>query len=579
MESSHIIRRGKIYYFHFRIPKDMKFVYKKNFMRKSLHTDNLKIAEQRVNSLLEFLSLILEKVESNMLTEAQIDSLVEEYINKISDKHNEATALAALPQYDWNENSSRKKLTRYQHMLDNVQHSLEVNDFKAANDFITWVRDDKKVIIEDELENIKLSRTFLQAMSKYLGGILSSSNLNSFNSTANAIPVEKFPIQQEDQVGELFDSFFKEKSTSGAWRENTITDKRSHIDLFIEYFGRDTAVQHITRKHMLEYREKVLKRLPKRRKTNKVVKDLSLEKQLANTSEPKISETTINQYLGTAQGFFDWCLEQNIITRNPVSKLQLQQQTSPHEKRQIYSAEELKNIVTELSKLKLRGENGIKNLDRIWITLLAMFNGFRENEVCQMFIDDFISINGVPCISSTASSDKQTAKTRTSIRTVPIHKNLISLGFLDFINNRRAERDKCWKQRKASKEEKDRQEQLFVTMTYNPIRGNFIKNFLNFYSKFNKNITTNPKKTFHSLRHCFVSKLNNSSNVPYAVSYLVGHAFKTETSKTYTKPDFKILQDELSRLEYDFNIFEIFDIKPLSDKVIAEQVKQLPVKE
>jgi len=589
MKNDYLVKRGEFFYFCMRTPKSMKHCYSKAFIRKALHTDDLQIARERVNLLLEFLSLIFVQGESSMLTETQIDNLVNEFLNKITSKQEQALSRTALPQHDWNEKSSPKMIQRYQSMLEDAQSNLSANKFKPAAAFMSWVDEEKNITIDDEIDRIKLSRAFLQAAAKSLGEVFTPRMSGEYIPTNNdskqeqtPLPVEKFEVKKEDQIGELIKEFYKEKISSGYWKANTQTDVNAHIEVFLEYFGKDTVIQQITKKHLREYRDKVLKRLPKRRKLNKVVRDLPLEKQLANTSQPKISPATINCYLVTIQSFFNWCVDEhdNIINSSPANKLSLQIQTNPNKRKLPYSNAELTTIITELSKLTTRGKNGKKNIDRIWITLLGMYQGMRENEICQLNIDDIVIINNIPCISSTASTSKQSAKNYTSFRTIPIHKTLLEMQFLNFVNQRREVRDKCHAQRKVLKEEKELQNQLFVTMTYNKKRGSFIKNFLSFFTKFNREkITSSPKKSFHSLRHNFASKLENSSKINYAVSYLAGHSFKTETAKTYTDPDFEILSQEISRLEYDFDIFKIFNFSPLDDKGIEEAKKLLPVEE
>ncbi len=118
MKSGYLKKRGEFFYFCIRIPQSMKKCYPKIFMRKALHTTNLQIARKRVNLVLEFLSIIFEQGESDMLTESQIDGLVNEFINKITNAQAQNLSVAALPQYDWNENSSPKMLEVYQELSE-----------------------------------------------------------------------------------------------------------------------------------------------------------------------------------------------------------------------------------------------------------------------------------------------------------------------------------------------------------------------------------------------------------------------------------------------------------------------------
>jgi len=248
-------------------------------MRKSLHTDNLQIAIKRVDLLLQFLSLIFSQGETNMLTETQIDKLVSEFLNKIANEHEQMLSVAALPQHDWNENSPNNLIETYQSTLTDMRQSLKSNTFEPAGDFFSWIKNAKDTSW-DELDRVKLGRNFLTGMIDYLENMFIPKLAGEYDTTivSNAqqntlLPVEKFEIKKEDQIGELIKAFYDEKVSSGYWKANTQTDVNAHIELFLEYFGKDTTIQQITKKHLREYRDKVLKRLPKRRKLNKVVRD------------------------------------------------------------------------------------------------------------------------------------------------------------------------------------------------------------------------------------------------------------------------------------------------------------------
>ena len=68
-----------------------------------------------------------------------------------------------------------------------------------------------------------------------------------------------------------------------------------------------------------------------------------------------------------------------------------------------------------------------------WIPLVALFTGARQNEIAQLYQDNFKVIDGIPCIHIAKTHDDQNLKTKSSIRHVPIHPILAQLGFLDFL--------------------------------------------------------------------------------------------------------------------------------------------------
>ena len=86
---------------------------------------------------------------------------------------------------------------------------------------------------------------------------------------------------------------------------------------------------------------------------------------------------------------------------------------------------------------------------RYWVPVIALHTGMRPGEVSQLLVDDFVRIEGIPCMRLVASQDASTKadkteaearkrlKTEASRRVVPVHPRLVSLGLLDYVERRR----------------------------------------------------------------------------------------------------------------------------------------------
>lgn len=391
------------------------------------------------------------------------------------------------------------------------------------------------------------------------------------------VTTEQQPLS--NTIGKLMDMYIEQRIADKRWRVNTEIDFRSHINLFLEYFGNSTPITSIKRQHLIEYRENVLKRLPKNRVLNKAVKDLPLAEQLADETVEKISIATLNLYIGTINSFFNWCVISDFITKNPCSSLQLPDPHEGEKRKNSYSSDDIKRIINALAALPQKGENGVKNIERTWIVLLGMYQGMRENEICQLFIDNVVIWGSIPCLHLTRSDkETQSIKNESSFRTLPIHPALLSHGFLDFVNQRRCERDAIMRKRTSTSKDKLTARQLFQTMTHDPRRNNYTKNFLNFFSKFNREIIPDTKKTFHSFRHCFDSYIKNRSKIPFAVKYLCGHS-SGKIDRAYDEADMQVLLPEISMVDYGFDVFATLRKESLTAEQIAEQAKTLPIKE
>jgi len=86
---------------------------------------------------------------------------------------------------------------------------------------------------------------------------------------------------------------------------------------------------------------------------------------------------------------------------------------------------------------------------RYWIPVLARFTGCRLNEIAQASVRDVRTLGGIPCLFVTSferdangqvvpvEERKKRVKTKAGRRTIPLHSEVLRLGFLDFVEERR----------------------------------------------------------------------------------------------------------------------------------------------
>lgn len=68
-----------------------------------------------------------------------------------------------------------------------------------------------------------------------------------------------------------------------------------------------------------------------------------------------------------------------------------------------------------------------------WIPLIGAFTGARLGEVCQLRTADVQTVDGIPALVLTDDGEGQSIKTDAGHRTIPIHSELIRLGFLGYV--------------------------------------------------------------------------------------------------------------------------------------------------
>src|SRR5262249_3896288 len=145
-----------------------------------------------------------------------------------------------------------------------------------------------------------------------------------------------------------------------------------------------------------------------------------------------------------------------------------------------------------------------------WIPRLALYTGARANELCGLLVRDVKPIDGVPCIV-VEDSEVRSVKTAASTRRIPVHPELIRLGFLDFVERQRAAG----------------QARLFPELTvgkYGSASAQYSKRFGRLLRSIG---ITDKRKVFHSARHTVKDRLR-AAQVPLDVqNAILGHAAGT----------------------------------------------------
>lgn len=68
-----------------------------------------------------------------------------------------------------------------------------------------------------------------------------------------------------------------------------------------------------------------------------------------------------------------------------------------------------------------------------WVPLLGLYTGARPGELCQLRIDDVVTVEGIHCLRITDDGEGQRVKTEAGHRTIPLHSEVIRLGFLEYV--------------------------------------------------------------------------------------------------------------------------------------------------
>ena len=206
------------------------------------------------------------------------------------------------------------------------------------------------------------------------------------------------------------------------------------------------------------------------------------------------------------------------LTSNPLERLSVQIGGKESEGREPWTAKELGLIFSDAlwTKNALPIDKKAGKEAAYWMPLIACYTGARLSEIAQLWTDDIATEQGKETFEFTADAQRdQRLKNTGSWRAVPMHPELIRLGFCDYVNSLP-------------------QGSLFPHLPKagkNGAGSQFGKWFSAF--KIEKGFTS-PAKSFHSFRHLVATELRLAGATDAQADAITGHAGNGTGRRVYS---------------------------------------------
>lgn len=172
---------------------------------------------------------------------------------------------------------------------------------------------------------------------------------------------------------------------------------------------------------------------------------------------------------------------------------------------------------------------------RFWVPLLSMFGGLRLNEACQLYTDDVVVVDDVPLLLIRADADGTRLKTVASQRRVPIHPELIRIGFLQHVA----------RVREAG------EHRLFADLPLGKM-GNFADPFSKWFGRFLAKAGVPAQgAVFHSFRHGWRDRLRDADVHREVADALGGWAGQGQGAAYGSGFQATMLGQSLGKLSYE----------------------------
>lgn len=313
---------------------------------------------------------------------------------------------------------------------------------------------------------------------------------------------------------------------------------------FIDFVG-DIPVAEIVHDDLLNYRDEALnlpKSMPKRDRelpfTERVAKH-------AGTAGPRVSAGTLKKRVGGVQALLSHAKEQRWIVRNEGRDVTIVGYTKSGRKRRSFEEEELQRLFSSslfLSPAGWRTDTKVGDLTLYWLFLIGLTTGARLEEVGQAALVDvkvsgrvtYIDIDDY--VLDPETGEAKSVKNEGSRRLVPIHDNLIALGFDAY--------------RKAVAEAGETRLFPDLVPDYFDKRTKEASRVANRY--IDAHVSKDARLTFHSLRHGFKDLALEAGITERIVDQICGHAPTTVGAKYGRGVRLPALHTNLHKLDWSF---------------------------
>jgi integrase len=250
--------------------------------------------------------------------------------------------------------------------------------------------------------------------------------------------LSKLAAKPGETILELYARFEREKSgmcSEFVWRQN-----RGCVQRLAEFVGEGAHISALSRTTIRDWKSELFK-FPRDAATTKPFTGKSFPdiiKLNESIGRVTISNRTINRYLGAVGSFATWLLANGYIADDIIRGQYLD--LGSDQKRFPFADDQLKTVFASPLFNACAGDGkehkpgAVEVRDwRYWCPWLALYHGMRLGEIVQLLVSDVRQIHETWCMHiTTEGGNGKSVKTKGSMRVVPLHSEIIRLGFLDY---------------------------------------------------------------------------------------------------------------------------------------------------
>ena len=502
----YLLCRKGIYYFRRATPKDLLYFIGQREIIKTLGTTDVRVARKAALEMSEQLDELFEKIRNGKkllsaeeaayvaldFTRVKTEKLLLEALEEFKDRTKEDEEWEAFHAREYRkqtlEDLRQSRLASAEHDADALltEHGVPIEktsalykqlcraSLRGLADFYV----NAEIIVKGDLENPAITFSQLEAPTTQ--------------------PKEINPSPTGISFAEAMKKYLADNQNS--WGKKQFKSVEAKLNYFLDYANevdglnpQQRLLSSIRSTQARAYKEH-LQRTPTNAKQK--YPDLSPKASVAAAAKdnaPLLGVTSQNNYLQNLSTLYSFAIKEldyegdNPFKGRSNSKAA---KRSQREKRNSLSRDQLNRLFTSplftgcksLPSCHKPGTLVPRESHKYWVPLIAFYSGMRMQEMLQLYVTDVYQTNNIWVFDLNRHYKDQSLKSLQSKRLIPIHQNLLDLGFLKFVESKRSER-------------------LFDDA---PLANDdtYSSTFSKWFSRYMSNIGIKTEKTsFHSLRH------------------------------------------------------------------------------
>jgi len=527
MPQCHVVKRGSQFYFRIAVPLHLtKFVGKRE-VKASLRTSDALWAKMRGRVLSNVLERLFRELRSmSAVSNDDIVNRAKDYFKaQLSKSLEHALLLPTDPLIDID-----FEITGTEQLATKMREALKQQHFSHS------VQSDALALLNPTNPDAgtKPSDAFQFACNAVLRAKIESARIlaaqlgGQYHETDPKDPwftgiaaVDLPPIPGDEvkvaptcpTFGSVAKQFFDFKSKND-WAAKTAADVKRVVALATELIGTDKSMALIDIEDVKRVRD-ALASVPPNYMKMSAHKGVNVQQAIAaNVSGASLSVKTQDKYFTMFKQVLIWAANEGYLDKVPGANVKVAglKKIVPGEQRDPYSPDQLVKIIKSPLYTGHKSEDCRYKPGKLfirdgyfWTPLIALFSGMRLGEILQLQKADVKFENDI-WFFDVCKGEGKSLKTASSKRRVPIHRTLLDLGLLDYVQSG-AQSGRIFPEIKKGAD------------------GYHSHHFSKWWGRFAGHVGfKSPRTAFHSFRHNFLDALRAAETPEYINKALAGHS-------------------------------------------------------